>query len=281
MRNCYFIVLFILVMAACTPQPLELNIRQADAKPVVYSQYAPGGLIAISLTKSFGALENKIPHIDSNGIVIDSSLLYQDCKVLLNGQELSLLDAGVFGSEQIQLSNYQTGKLTIMQNNQILAQASAIKLPRVDFKNVSATLHNNSLQVNYTIVDALPEKNYYVVNYFLKTQRDTVPNVLDPEYIARRMLQQNTTYDLFTDDDFTNGIYACNKIISANYESDSLFLSVSNIEKGFYQFLETQKKAGKLINQIKNEVINFPTNIYNGYGYFTLHEPDFRIILLQ
>lgn len=283
MKNALYIVLFVLLGVACTPNPIELIIHQSQPKPVIYSQYAPGGLMAISLSKSFGALENKMPVIDSIGFIIDSSLLYTDCDVFINGQELALLDAGIYGTEQLQLANYQIGKLTIKKGSEVIANASAIKLPRVDFETVSATKNaiNNSLKVDFSIIDILPEKNYYVVNYFLKTKRDTVPNVLDPEYIAKRMLQQNTTYDLFTDDDFKNGKYTSSKIIAANYESDSLLLSVSNIEKGFYHFLETQKKAGKLVNQIKSEVINFPTNISNGLGYLTFHEPDFRIILLQ
>ncbi|MDP1725904.1 MAG: DUF4249 family protein [Bacteroidota bacterium] len=288
MKNLYLILFFILGMMACKPKPIEIEIKQADPRLVVYSQYVNGGYLVVSLTKSFPArLPGNI--IDSNGFHLDSSIFVNNAEVWLKGANLELkleqFESGLYACENAFLNDGETYLIEVIESNRDFTMGSTQKMKIVRFDSVAAyssrTGTNNNTDVYYSFTNNKNEENYYVVNYFTKKERELIPEKPDADYIARRMLQQNVSFDLLTDKDFANGKIQVYKTISNNYAGDTLVLGLSNISKGYFHFLEAQKRAGILFNQLTSEVINFPTNINNGYGYFNLHEPDIRILELK
>jgi hypothetical protein len=63
--------------------------------------------------------------------------------------------------------------------------------------------------------------------------------------------------------------------------SDTIGVSVSNISQGYYEFLDLYGRAGSPLTQITGEPIDYPTNVTNGYGYFTTHVPDLHVFDLN
>lgn len=288
MKSFYLLLFSMLGFIACKPKPIEIEIKQADPRLVVYSQYINGGFLVVSITKSFPA---RMPGniIDINGFHLDSSVFVNNAEVWLKGANLELklenFESGLYACENAFLSDGETYIIEVIDPDRNSILGSAQKMKIVMFDSVAAYSYrngtNNNTDVYYSFTDNKNEENYYVVNYFTKKEKETIPEKPDAEYIARRLLQQNVSFDLLTDKDFYNDKIKVFKTISNNYEGDTLVLGLSNISKGYFHFLEAQKRAGILFNQITAEVINFPTNINKGYGYFNLHEPDIRIIELK
>jgi hypothetical protein len=272
-------------MASCKPGEMDLVMPKSEQKVVLSSQYVNGGMLVVSLTKSFDAGSSPKINFDSTGVKMDERLLISDAEVWISSggfkKQLLAIDKGVFALEENILQDGMMHTITVVQNGREIASASDNKMPFVSFDSVSVYRSgsaSSSVLVEYRVKNQVGAKQYFVVNYFTKKEKDTIPALPDPAFIAKRMLEQNVSFDLFTSDDFQNGFYRVNKTVSSNYTSDTLVLSLSNVSEGYYRFLQAQKRAGSLFNQMRGEVINFPSNIRGGYGYFQLSEPDIRVM---
>ena len=92
----------------------------------------------------------------------------------------------------------------------------------------------------------------------------------------------NSETDIMTDDSFKNGTFTSKRLLkNIHYSDTTLVVSISNISKGYYDFLDVQKKAGKLFNQLIKEPLSYPSNVQNGYGYFNAYLPDYRYFNLK
>ncbi len=274
-------------LVACKPEPIEIEIRQDAPKLVVYSQYLGGGLCVVSVTKSFATrISGSV--LDSAGAKVATSVFVNNAAVILkgNGREIKFesMGNGVYVNENVELLDYNAYEIEVSAAGYDQLKGATQKMRMVAFDSVSANRKYGTdagISVYYSFTDNSNEENYYVVNYFTKKDREHLPEKPDAEYIASRLLQQNVSFDLFTDRDFLNKRIAVNRNIGNTSLGDTVLVSLSNISKGYYHFLETQKRAGTLFNQLNAEVIHFPTNLVNGYGYFNLVEPDLRIIALE
>ncbi len=56
LKNYTWVFILLLGFAACTPEPIDIDIPQADPKLVVYSQALPDQALIVTLSKSFSAL---------------------------------------------------------------------------------------------------------------------------------------------------------------------------------------------------------------------------------
>lgn len=275
---------FILSLYACKPEPIDLLVSQRPPSYAICSQYANNGILGIGLSKTFGALQSNNSSLDSTGFHLDSNLLVSHATVSIIGENLNIelkeVDKGIYVSESAALEDLKNYQIQVRLDNKLILQAQSSKQKMVAFDSVCAFRNkaDKELKIFYAIHDQLPEDNYYVVNYFIKNNKDNAGTEPTPELIAKRMLEQNISIDLLSDRDFKNQRYQIEKTVSSNYPSDTLVLSLTNISKGYYDFLVAQKRAGTLFNQLRGEVINFPTNVQNGYGYFQLSEPDLKLL---
>lgn len=278
----FIITITLVCFLSCKPEPIDLIVAQNPQKMAISSQYLNGGMFGVSVSKTFEALQVKNNSIDSTGFNFDTSLLVGNAQVFLKSDSYKIqlveVEKGIYLAENAMVNNFQNYDLEVFMNGKLQLKAQTQKAPQVNFDSVFVYRTNNDLKVFYRIEDNPNQENYYVVNYFIKNNRDDINQEPTPELIAKRMLEQNISIDLLTDKEFKNNNYQINKTVSNNYVSDTLVMSLSNISKGYYQFLVAQKRAGTLFNQLRGEVINFPTNITNGYGYFQLSEPDIRVI---
>lgn len=269
---------------SCKPEPIDLIVAQNPQKLAVSSQLVNSSLLGVSISKTFEALQVKNSGIDSNGFNFDTSLLVGNAQVLLKSNNYSIqlveIEKGIYGTETAIINDLTNYQLEVIIDGKLALMAEAKKLVKTNFDSVFVykLKNSNEVKVYYSLTDNMAEQNFYVVNYFIKNKKDNISQQPTPELIAKRMLEQNINFDLLTDADFKNGKYQIEKLITSNHPSDTFAITVSNISKGYFDFLVAQKRAGTLFNQLRGEVINFPTNIKNGYGYFQLSEPDLRIL---
>lgn len=283
----YLILCLTVLALGCKPDPTELEIPQAPEKIVVASQQVEGNILVMVLSKSFGALEQKTVSPDAP---LPEELLIQNAIVNLtgNGQSISLQEVspGVYATESMIHQPYSTFTLQVNHSESgqsIEAQTSMLPKVTLDtfgVKPISGT--SNEYLLHYAFTDIPGISNWYVVNFYTKDNaRDSFPgNPLDVDYIAKRLLEQRLDFDLISEKDLVNGRYEITKKFT-NKQLDSLGIALSNISQGYYEFLRAQQKYASLTNKLRGEVVNMPTNINNGYGYFNLHTPDAHLVRIE
>lgn len=284
----YSMVLMMVVIAtSCTPEPLDIDVPQAPVKTVLASQFYYDSIteqnaIVFTLSKSMSALDGRRPTIDSNGMIIDHDLFITGAQITVTlGNEVYPCqegEKGMYYAFNVVLNNYSTCKVEAKDaQGKLLLNSTTIAMPEKNFTTVNITKEQQNKYLNYTLTDNPNEQNWYLVNYFTKQKQDS-GSYSDPKYIARRLTEQKLDFDLYTDTDFKNGTLQVKRFLG-DTGFDTVAVAVSSITSGYHAFLTAQKKYGLLINQIKGEVINFPTNINNGLGYFTVHQPKLTILV--
>lgn len=279
----FLLIIVISELFSCKPKALDVQMPQADIRPVLANQYGTEGMMGLVLTKSFEA-GKQIYTSDSNGIQYDSSLLLSGAEIEISGAGKSIrfeqLDAGIYGTDEAYFNDGELYTIKVICADGKRLSAQSIKMQKVNFSSldVKETENGKSLKITYSFDDLPISETYYVVNYISGERKEQLPDKPDPEYIAKRILEQNASFDLIDKSMIKNGRYMGEKIIGKPQSSDTIAVALTHISKGYYNYLSAQKKAGTLFNQIRAEVINYPSNIQNGYGYFELNEPDFRIL---
>jgi hypothetical protein len=280
------------LLVSCTPENLELDVPQAPERIAVASQLSPPGTdyFILSLSRTFSALSSKKPSFSDSAVMFPEELLVRGADVTLSihGMQIGLqeLSPGVYYTDQVSRNEYADYTLTVTDNEkgQSLV-ASAQLMPSVTFDTVGVDKvagKDKEYLIHYSITDIPGINNWYVVNYYTKDNRkDSLPsNPADIDYIAKRMLEQRLDFDLISQDDIVNGRYSVTKRFT-NERLDTFAIALSNISQGYYDFLKAQKKYHSLINQIRGEVVNLPSNVQGGYGYFNMHTPDVRVFDLS
>ncbi|CAI8351496.1 MAG: Uncharacterised protein [Cryomorphaceae bacterium] len=79
------------------------------------------------------------------------------------------------------------------------------------------------------------------------------------------------------DKNFSSSLVTASHSVT-DWNQDSVFVSISNISEGYYNYLNARIRSGGLFASISREPVNHPTNIIGGYGFFTTHIPSVRIV---
>jgi hypothetical protein len=278
------------VLFSCKPEAIELDVPQAPERLAIASQQVEGGYFILTLTRTFSALSDKKPVVSDTNRVLPEELLVKGAEVQLvyNGVPVILqeISAGVYATEELPVVEYGNFSLQVTDKEKGLTVSSdAVMLPQVKFDTVDVTknpLKDNEYTIHYAFTDLPQTRNWYVVNYYTRDNRkDSLPdNPADVDYIAKRMLEQRLDYDLISDTEIQGGHCSVTKKF-VNSKLDTFGVALSNISQGYFEFLKAQKKYNTLVNQIRGEVVNLPSNIKNGYGYFNLHTPHVKVVDLS
>lgn len=286
MKNTFIFLFLTSIMASCTPEPLDIIIPQTETKPVVATQYYYDTLtqqsaLVVTLTKTLSATSANKPRIDSSGFIIDESYLIPNAIVELSTSmgtiTLEEVSPGIYYAFNIELQDNE--HCTVSAKNaagETIVSAGSEVMHEIDFTSIIISGTSPNRFIHYSISDDPATANWYLVNYLTKQKQDTA-NYNDPKYIAKRLTEQRLDFDLYTDQDFKNGTLQVSRKLE-NLQYDTIAIAISNINKGYYDFLLAQKRYGLLVNQLKGEVINFPTNVNGGMGYFHLSRPKVRIL---
>jgi hypothetical protein len=258
----------------------------------VASQLAPDnqGYFILTLSRTYSALADKKPNFTDSTAELPEELLVKNAQVsiTLEGNEVQLteLSPGVYYTTSLPVAQYSGYTLKVNDTEQgkvLTAQAALLPSVRFDEVSVEKIPHKEKeYMLHYAFTDVPNMNNWYVVNFYTKDNRkDSLPdNPTDIDYIAQRMLEQRLDYDLIGPEELTGGQYSITRQFT-NDKLDTFAIALSNISQGYFEFLKAQKKYHSLINQIRGEVVNLPTNVQGGYGFFNLHQPDVRVFDLS
>ena len=282
LKNFIPLVLFVIGMISCTPEPLDISVPQADPKLVVYSQALPDQALIVTLSKSFSALStpNEIEDStrqDSINNIFLNQFLVDNATVSISGADyndtLDRLAKGVYVAPLFPFSPGNSYELKAFDPVTGFSISSfATTLPVVEFDSVSAKRETNDDSLDVTITYKVNDPagdNYYLVNVYT----DSIPDNNFFNFTG----ESNTNSIAFSDREFPPGEVEREDEFTLTM-TDTLVITLTNISQDYFDFIKARERSG---NSFLSEPISFPSNVTNGLGYFNLHFPSSRTIEIK
>ncbi len=291
-RLWYYVWLLSLVplLLACETQPIPVQLTAPPVKLAVTSQFVPDRGVVVFLTRTFSPLEESPERErDTLSNAFLEKVLVKDAVVTISSggrvDTLRMLSAGVYGGANVPQSDY--ARYTLYAHDTLTGEtitAAAEMLPPVRFERVEpAVVYSDDedayVEIRYAFRDDPAVKNWYLVNYYRKITLDT--NVLVPNTFTDGASNRALAFDLIADEDLDSTLFSRDRRLADIGVTDTIGVSVSNISQGYYKFLDLYRRGGSPLTQITGEPIDYPTNVTNGYGYFTTHIPDLHVFDLN
>ncbi|MGL4597069.1 MAG: hypothetical protein ACRCYO_06060, partial [Bacteroidia bacterium] len=202
-----FSALVCIGMQSCLPDPIDIDVPPAEQKIVVSSQIVPNQIMVVGLSRSFSALSSGANNDSVSDdfladILIDSALVTVDHPA--GRDTLFRLAPGIYASIDVLLVNYGNYTLNVLDyKTGKSVKATTYLSPPVAFDSVAPYFQiantDTSLFVHYELRDDASRENYYVVNYYRKSQGDSTFDI--NSYFQRGQNQLNS-FDLLSDVDF-------------------------------------------------------------------------------
>lgn len=267
---------------ACSPEPLTIDIPQAEPKMVVYSQTLPDQALIVTLSKSFSALSTPNDFEDStkqdsiNNIFLNQFLV-DNATVTINGADYNdtLIRAtkGVYIAPSFPFSPGNSYQLEAYDPVTGFAVSSmATTLPIVEFDTISAKRGRgrDSLEITlkYKVDDPLGD-NYYLVNVYT----DSIPQSDFFNFSGESAGNSSS----FSDREFPMGSLEREDKFEVT-STDSLIVTLTNISKDYFEFIEARKRSG---TSFLSEPVVYPSNVVNGLGYFNIHFPSSKLVVIK
>ena len=287
------ILLFISMYSlSCAPENLPISVEPADTKIAVASLVGPEDILLVSLTKSFSALSAEdIADISDDfveALLVDSALVtltYDSFTDTLN----TFFDiTGLYATELQAFEDYQLMELSVFDpSTSESIRAQSVLQPAVEIDSLEMikldTLEFSLTQLNLSFDDPPDAENYYVMQVYQFTPPDTLSS--DTTEVDGVFFNDNNylIYErLFTDAGaIDDGRIRREDFVNFSSPVDSALVVLTNIERGYYNFLEARGRSGNLISSLANEPVNHPTNVENGVGYFSAHQPRAKLVIVK
>ena len=174
MKNIFsisFITFFILI-SACRPEPLRIDVPPAKEQVVVFSQIIPGEFMTLALTRTIGALDFN----EEEGDSLTQSFLD---KLLVKGADVSVsyggirdhlypIADGLYASVTTPQIPNQLYTLRVMTPEGDSLIAESMMLPQITFDEVQPVIKRGEdtlVTIQYKFTD-LPEDNWYMINVY-------------------------------------------------------------------------------------------------------------------
>ncbi|MFT6867718.1 MAG: hypothetical protein ACJA08_002562 [Cyclobacteriaceae bacterium] len=299
MKRFIDIILFSVILGntACVEDVL-VQVEPAEERMVVSSLFIPDSIIIVTVTRSFSALSANSLEVLENDLI--STLLVDRALVSItsNGKTDTLfrLSPGVFIGILDQPKALDLFELNIYDSLTKSSIRSFTQLkPQVKFDSVSVNLSINDADTSsiayYQFLDPAVEDNWYLVQGFELPRLPNLDNINFDIENGEVVLTPDTSNQIFFTPEinvlFTHlisDLTLANDTVASTVNlpfvpKDTTIFVVFNIDEGYYDFLQARKRSGGILNSLTREPVNHPTNVENGYGYFTMHLPYFRAFI--
>ncbi len=273
------LLIFCLVFFSCRPEPLEIEIPRAEPQVVVFSQVIPGEIMTVLLTQTFDALDFSEEEGDSLNQDIVDQLLLSGAQMTVSYRDrvdtLYQLTNGLYASIETPQYNNEVYTLDATLPDGRVISASSIMLPFVQFTEISPVIERNGEDTLVTIqykFEDLPEDNWYMINVYTNGEEQNTGTDINSFFDDGSNVLKKT--ELLTDQ-LVEGSVMEGSIELANVSyTDSMVVSLSNINETYYNFLDLRKNSTNLFTELTKEPVSLPTNVDGGLGFFNTHYPD-------
>lgn len=292
----YIVVAFFLFSISsffgCRPEPLTIELEPFEDQVVVFSQVIPGEFMTILLTRTISALDFSEEEGDSVNQDFLNSLLETGAEVTISYRDVidTLFEipsglgmgTGVYISvETPQYINEEYELKVVTQAGKTLT-ANSVMLPLVEFDevlpNIERTADDTLVTVDFKITD-LPGDNWYMLNFYTNGDGNQQGVDLNSFFNSGSNILKKT--ELISDAAFEGNIYEGTVELPDVSPTDSMVVTISNINETYFKFLEVRKTSSNFFTEITKEPISAPTNVEGGLGFFNTHFPDLEFFDLN
>ena len=271
--------LLFLLFSSCIPDPLEVkDVPVVKPEIVVGTQVFSDQSMVILLTRTFGALEASD---DSDPEELLNQIAVNDATVTISGSNgtdtLLFLENGFYGGVEFSFKAGESYTLEVNSRELGKVRATSTVLPQVLFKDVQAELYYNEnndtlAQISYSFKDST-DANWYIVNVQEVDWESLSEDILNPRSFTR----------LLEDSDFDGEPYSEQfRIFPRDYApGDTIAVSLSNISQAYYDFIKLRIDNRYSFIEFLGEPVDYPSNVEGGRGFFNLHIPDVRTVVLE
>jgi hypothetical protein len=281
MKNAALLFLLSIIAVACIPEDLEItDIPGPEEKLVVSSSLLPQDSLIFALTKSVNILD---PVLNTSLENLIAELAVTEGKVTISGRgETNLLvpvSPGLYtlpGNSLQTDVEYTLNAIDTKTGKSVTAKATKpepVGFDAVSAKAVLAT-DDSLARVSYAFQDIPGKSNHYMIN---------VQRINPSEFDERDFLDEEPFTYLLTDAG-KDGTRLEGEFTVFDFEGfntgDTLLLSMANISQDYFDFLSARESDQTGIDLLY-EPFNYPTNVNGGYGIFSLHTVDLRVVILE
>ena len=261
------------------PEPIPIIIEEAKPKIAISSTAIDGNTVMVIASNSINSLANLNFSSDNSspslpeGILIDNALV-----TISDGISIYTLDKvypGVYVNSNMTLAAGMQYKLSVtdpLDGKQITAQTIYYEAVTADkiLPVVTRKPKDTTIELKMRLLDNSASINYYVMAYD-HINPSTVPSPVNSPNFSIIDIDAVKKVEIFSSAEAVNGVIDKTFIILETKPTDTLFVHYGKIDKGYFNYLNSYKKTGSLINQITAEPITLPTNIVTGFGFFALY----------
>ncbi len=278
-----------MLLSGCDLAPVPIDVDPAESRMVVSSIVGPSQTVLVTVSRSFSALSAQ--DVDGLSESFVSRLLVDSAVVtMVAGATVDTLErffdapgvyAGSFGSS----ADYQDLRLSVIDldtGEQITATTPLmpiVELSSADYRIEVEADGDSTTVVSYSFTD-LPGESYYVLHAYNAPEEVGVDSLFGGGE-ASLLFGGGTAvfYErLILDSSFDDVVIADTVRFDEFATSETIVLAVSHISEGYFRFLEARRRSGGILSSLSNEPVNHPTNVEGGYGYFSAHRPQLRIV---
>ena len=253
-----------LMFFSCGPESLPISVEPAESKIAVASLVGPDDFVFVSLTKSFSALSaesiSEISDDFTEALLIDSALVTLSYAGVTDTLESLFGISGLYFTELQTFNEFQLMELSVYDSTTSeTATAQSILQPPVSVDSVVITRRDTTINfladLSFAFDDPPNQDNFYVMQVYQFTP---------PDSVASDTLDDNSFYfgdenfliyeRIFTDRGVDNdGRIRRNDLIDFTSTIDSALVVLTNIEEGYYNFLEARGRSGGILSSLANE----------------------------
>lgn len=284
MKYISFFALAILLLSACSPEPIKVDIPEEPKRIIVASQVLPDRALVVFLTNSISSLEDFKQDSTTNNL---SALLLEKAYVTLNfdgkTEKLVKLLPGVYGTLNLALEtnkNYTlyvkdslTGRevtATTTFTPPISLDSASAKLELIDFLGDKDTV----TVLDLVLTDNPAQKNYYMIDY---VNPNDLKNLGANAFEIGGRTSKGAAHLFTSDNADINHKIRINKTFTED-ATNIINVAVYKISKEYYEFQSGYKKSGGALADFIGEPVTIPTNVKNGHGFFNLAYPSIKMV---
>ena len=276
MKNYIVIAVLCTSTIACRkPAPLDISVPQS-AKTIVVSSASPNShTLAVAAGYTFHSALHADSVTDNRDALISQYMIDSGSATLSydgsNELPLCRIAKGIFARNDLQLQPGKSYTLTIVDNkHNIVTKGSATYMspPVVNHVAPVKTVSGSDTVVQLSFeLDNIQPGEYYYVSYKTSSAIRSTGGGGKKEILLNFEPKKVLLYS--SKDAVNNKLMKTITLSAAG--SDTIDVEIAKIDGGYYKYLDAYIKTGYLVNQLTGEPVNLPSNMSNGYGYFTMH----------
>jgi hypothetical protein len=292
MSKAFFGLILLLLSAVAigscnlSPVPLDIEVNEPPQKLVISSYAIPEQSGLFTITRTFSALLGT-DSIDLYDNSITSKVLVDNALAVIRYSNvvdtLFAVAPGIYATLHLQqIPNIEYRLEVFDPKTQETVYATTTLLPLTPLDTVFPVtrrldqLNQTIFTFRYAFGDPVGIQNYYLVSYTnintLLSQFSSTGNLFNFNQVQ---------FNVFSDQNNGDGQPIQYQPDFGGSEGDTLVVALSNIPKGYYEYLAAYKRSGNLLSQLTGEPVNLPTNVQGGYGYFALTKPSIKTVILH